>query len=256
MVRGAFFRDAGRVCLDRPYQSPEQTMRIWDLHPGFLNRQSLLGEHREIHAIHAILSQGKKGYSRHPETLRWRGRLAALWLRHQQVAAEMRLRGFNHFSPLPAPETEIVWPETFIDAPARQFALLAEKYAAREQGRIPLPVGLDELLFSHALSLTCRGLPAEKQPGTAGSFAETAEALVRLLRRPPTEKGMAEVLAILGVTRRDEADLLAFIRQEAGLGNQTAVLSELLLWPEIYSARTGSSTAPSLSNLQARISGS
>jgi hypothetical protein len=45
-------------------------MRVWDIHPGFLNRQSLLGEHREIHAIHTIVSRQKKGYSRHPETLR------------------------------------------------------------------------------------------------------------------------------------------------------------------------------------------
>ncbi|MBU3936302.1 MAG: pyrimidine dimer DNA glycosylase/endonuclease V, partial [Proteobacteria bacterium] len=126
-------------------------MRVWDIHPGFLNRQSLLGEHREIHAIHTILTLGKKGYSRHPETLRWRDHLGALWLRHEQVVVEMRVRGFNHFSPLLPPSgTEIIWPSVFIDAPSRQFELLAEKYAHKEQGRLPLPTSVDELLAGHA----------------------------------------------------------------------------------------------------------
>lgn len=44
-------------------------MRVWDIDPGYLNDKSLLGEHREIHAVHVILTQGKKGYARHPETL-------------------------------------------------------------------------------------------------------------------------------------------------------------------------------------------
>ena len=30
-------------------------MRIWDVNPGYLNRQSLLGEHRELHGIYIIL---------------------------------------------------------------------------------------------------------------------------------------------------------------------------------------------------------
>jgi hypothetical protein len=140
-------------------------MRVWDIHPGFLNRQSLLGEHREIHAIHTVLSQRKKGYSRHPETLRWQDHLGALWLRHEQVVTEMRLRGFNHFSPLPAPGTEIVWPSVFIDAPERQFGLLAEKYTKKEQGRIPLPANAEELLRAQTLFLASReALLAEAGP--------------------------------------------------------------------------------------------
>ncbi|MHC5058221.1 MAG: pyrimidine dimer DNA glycosylase/endonuclease V [Planctomycetota bacterium] len=70
-------------------------MRIWDLHPGYLNRQSLLGEHRELHAIVAILRDGKKGYSRHPETLRWRGHGWALRRRHMLLAAETVFRGYT-----------------------------------------------------------------------------------------------------------------------------------------------------------------
>ena len=48
-------------------------MRIWDINPGYLNRQSLLGEHRELHGIVSIILNIKKGYSKHPETIRWVG---------------------------------------------------------------------------------------------------------------------------------------------------------------------------------------
>ena len=52
-------------------------MRIWDVSPGYLNRQSLLGEHRELHGLVSILVHGKRGYSRHPETVRWAARRGA-----------------------------------------------------------------------------------------------------------------------------------------------------------------------------------
>jgi hypothetical protein len=60
----------------------------------------LLAEHRELHAIWNILTKGKKGYSHHPETLRWKGKLKALYLRHQDEVKEMQKRGYNHRSPL------------------------------------------------------------------------------------------------------------------------------------------------------------
>jgi hypothetical protein len=92
-------------------------VRIWDLDPAVLCDRHLLGEHRELHAVWAILTTGKRGYSRHPETLRWRGRLAALHARHEAQVAEMRRRGFRHASPLDcrlatgaARQTELVGP--------------------------------------------------------------------------------------------------------------------------------------------------
>lgn len=75
-------------------------MRIWDVDPACLCDQHLLGEHRELHAIWSILTTGKRGYGRHPETLRWRGRLAALYRRHDEQVAEMGRRDFRHLSPL------------------------------------------------------------------------------------------------------------------------------------------------------------
>lgn len=75
-------------------------MRIWDIDPGKLCRNHLLAEHRELHAIWNILTLGKKGYSKHPETLRWRGKLKALYLRHEREVEEMKERGYRHKSPL------------------------------------------------------------------------------------------------------------------------------------------------------------
>ena len=75
-------------------------MRIWDISPKKLCRNHLLGEHRELHAIWSVLVNGKQGYARHPETLRWRGKLKALYSRHEALVREMSVRGYRHRSPL------------------------------------------------------------------------------------------------------------------------------------------------------------
>ncbi|MFA6282058.1 MAG: pyrimidine dimer DNA glycosylase/endonuclease V [Candidatus Omnitrophota bacterium] len=75
-------------------------MRIWDIEPDKLCRNHLLGEHRELHAIWSVLTKNKKGYSRHPETLRWKNKLAALYLRHEQLIDEMKKREYRHHSVL------------------------------------------------------------------------------------------------------------------------------------------------------------
>ena len=75
-------------------------MRIWDVSPKILCRQHLLGEHRELHALWTIISENKKGYSKHPETLRWYGKLHALFLRHEELVSELISRGYKHSSPL------------------------------------------------------------------------------------------------------------------------------------------------------------
>lgn len=55
-----------------------------------------------MHAVWAVLTGDKTGYRNHPETLRWRGRLAALYERHADLVTEMSARGYNHASPLDA----------------------------------------------------------------------------------------------------------------------------------------------------------
>lgn len=52
-------------------------MRVWDVNPGYLNRQSLLGEHREIHGVFVVITAGKKGYARHPGYYRQLGPLVS-----------------------------------------------------------------------------------------------------------------------------------------------------------------------------------
>lgn len=103
-------------------------MRIWDVHPSALCRRHLLGEHRELHGLWNILTQGKTGYSRHPETRRWEGKLAALYARHDALVAEMERRGYTHRSPLePARATGAARQDELITPLAEQWALLGEK---------------------------------------------------------------------------------------------------------------------------------
>jgi hypothetical protein len=106
-------------------------MRIWDLSPRRLCRQHLLGEHRELHAIWTVLTEDRKGYSRHPETLRWKGKLRALYLRHDALVDEMSQRGYDHVSPLEKrlARGKAVQDAT-VDPPRRQVRLLRSKGCA------------------------------------------------------------------------------------------------------------------------------
>lgn len=112
-------------------------MRIWDVDPGCLCRQHLLGEHRELHGLWNIHTLGREGYRRHPETVRWEGKLAALFTRHERLVREMERRGYRHGSPLDASlATGSEVQDEYVDSPERQLELLREKPCA-----CPLPVG-------------------------------------------------------------------------------------------------------------------
>ncbi len=50
----------------------------------------------------SVIIQNKKGYSKHPETIKWIGKLKALYIRHNQQVNEMKNRGYDHQSPLDA----------------------------------------------------------------------------------------------------------------------------------------------------------
>lgn len=103
-------------------------MRIWDLSPTELCRQHLLGEHRELHALWQILTEGRRGYAHHPETRRWRGKLHALYVRHQALVAEMQRRGYRHDSPLdPSLATGDAIQDDYVDTPDRQRSILRTK---------------------------------------------------------------------------------------------------------------------------------
>jgi hypothetical protein len=103
-------------------------MRIWDIAPSKLCRQHLLGEHRELHAIWSVLVNRKAGYSRHPETLRWKGKLAALYQRHEKLVNEMLGRGYKHASPLDAKLANgLAVQNEFVDTVGKQKDILREK---------------------------------------------------------------------------------------------------------------------------------
>jgi Pyrimidine dimer DNA glycosylase len=103
-------------------------MRVWDIESDLLCNSHLLGEHREIHAIWTILTENKKGYSHHPETLRWKGKLLALYNRHEAVVSEMIKRGFSHKSALKKElATGSKMQSVFVDQPYRQQMILQSK---------------------------------------------------------------------------------------------------------------------------------
>jgi len=54
-----------------------------------LCRNHLLGEHRELHAMWVVITENKKWYYLHPETLRWNGKLKAMYLRHDKLVSEI-----------------------------------------------------------------------------------------------------------------------------------------------------------------------
>jgi hypothetical protein len=103
-------------------------LRIWDIEPRKLCRSHLLGEHRELHAIWTIIIENKKGYSLHPETIRWKGKLKALYIRHEKLVKEMKQRGYNHLSPLNKKFAQGKSKQnTFIDLPKQQIQILRKK---------------------------------------------------------------------------------------------------------------------------------
>jgi len=170
-------------------------MRVWDINAGFLNDKSLLGEHREIHGIASILLNNKKGYSHHPETLRWKGCTNALIIRHDLIAEEMKLRGFRHMSPLEGNTGDTNWPAYHLDSPASQYEILKIKYIDKVQGRIPLPRNTQELWAAHKYSIMARNYNTYKNYGhtiarNEITFVQLSMELALILRDPPDIKAL------------------------------------------------------------------
>ncbi len=176
-------------------------MRIWDVSPGYLNRQSLLGEHRELHGIVSIITNNRKGYSKHPETLRWSGYGWALTARHKLLAAEMALRKFNERSPVSMNGNEGLWPPVCIDDPVKQFDILAKKYIEKEKGRILLPQTAQQLWSHHKYSILARDVVLYKEIGrtVAGmspgdDFSSLFNLLTKKLQCAPSAGGIRNAI--------------------------------------------------------------
>ena len=169
--------------------------------PGYLNRQSLLGEHRELHGLYSILVNRKVGYSRHPETLRWVGRLAALRRRHAHLIAEMAVRGYVDRTPLARSRPPVRWPETFVTTPRDQYLLLEAKYRDKQKGRIALPGSAQDLWAQHKYSVMARDPEQYRVIGRRVSrlrrtadFAPLADDLVAMLRVDPPPPRLCNAL--------------------------------------------------------------
>jgi len=115
-------------------------MRVWDLPPSRLCRQHLLAEHRELHAIWSILTKGKRGYSFHPEVLRWKNKLKALYKRHEALAAEFKQRGYKHETPLDARLAKGAGKQNeFVNTLAEQKKILRAKHCKCKTRNARLP---------------------------------------------------------------------------------------------------------------------
>jgi hypothetical protein len=176
-------------------------VRVWDVPAGYLNRQSLLAEHREIHGLLSIIVHGKRGYSRHPETLRWAGCLSGLARRHAWVVAEMRLRGYSDRSPVDEPRGPLLWPAGFVTSAAGQYQLLRAKYRGKAPGRIPLPGGVQQLWAHHKYSVMARDPAAYRTLGRRvarmrrdAEIAPLTDELVSVLRRDPLRGRLVNAL--------------------------------------------------------------
>jgi hypothetical protein len=184
-------------------------VRIWDVPPGYLDRLSLLGEHRELHGLFSILVSGKTGYSHHPETIRWVGCVAGLCRRHDLLVAEMRLRGYDHLSPLTRSRTRMRWPGTFVDEPRRQYSILRAKYRTKEQGRLPLPRTARQLWEHHRYSVLARNTvlcrAIDRRVTRGADLASLSTELVLLLRDAPPPRSLTRAADRV---RRDGQDLI------------------------------------------------
>ena len=230
-------------------------MRIWDVNPGYLNRQSLLGEHRELHGIVSIIRNNKKGYSKHPETLRWVGYGWALKQRHKLLVAEMILRGYIDKSPVLLRSKPELWPENYIDSPAVQLSILKRKYENLVQGRIPLPKNAQQLWAQHKYSVMARDIASYQRMGKwvttkngTKQINDVALELNTLLRQPPETRLIENTLLHMwgyvseyspvsgkAVTTLPKQKLLTTIQQLAlanrvGYLLESTALAELCAW--------------------------
>lgn len=213
-------------------------MRVWDLHPGYLSRGNLLGQHAEIHAVWSVVVNERQGYSRHPETIRWRSQLPWLnWL-HRLTAAEMALRGYKHASPLAGEPGPAVGLE-YVDPPAVQLALLADKYRGKSGGRMQLPHSVACFWGQHRHSVMVRceekyntmaAQAASLQGASLAAAGDYLAAVCDLLAQPADPRLLHRVLCQLAKEQNlSAADCNSLAKRLYAVGEELTILTDAML---------------------------
>ena len=222
-------------------------MRVWDVHPEYLDRGGLLGQHVEIHAITSVLD-GARGYGNHPEVLRWAGRFAALEEVHGITVQEMRLRGFNHRSPLsPVSERGSAEHPPSLIPPTDQMELIRGKLRERGGvGRIPAPDRGTTFWAQHKYSVMARGyrqyrelsaaMPGYGDLGIADS-GDLVGTILCAVRRPVLPGALHNTLDHIWGHLKREADPTERAEYEAARdgGDAERALMRLFAMAEKYS---------------------
>jgi hypothetical protein len=90
----------------------EITMRMWMINPKMLCRQHLLGEHGELHKWLPWFEKGRKVHGRFYPVVQIQ--FNGYKERHDLLALELLLRGWNHGSPIKkVPDFKTMYPEYY-----------------------------------------------------------------------------------------------------------------------------------------------
>ena len=173
-------------------------MCIWDINPGYLNNRSLLGEHVEIHKIFSMINKNKVEQYK---IKKWKKYRWALMKRHDIIVSEMKIRGFNHYSPIFSDINIFKWPKEYLVSPRKQFDILKEKYKMKDRGRIPIPISAQNLWAHHKYSIMARDYNEYKRIGRYLSNVRPNNdskrfyiELIELMRNVPRSKGILNAI--------------------------------------------------------------
>jgi hypothetical protein len=144
--------------------------------------------------------------------VRWATALSALAVRHRQLVAEMRLRGYTDRTPLSCGTSRADWPSSFVTLPADQVTLLRQKYVGKEKGRISLPRSAQELWAQHKYSVMARSPQTYRALGRAvarmrhnSSYSTLLEELTWILRDAPSQGRLLNAVEHMWGYVRDHA---------------------------------------------------
>lgn len=138
-------------------------MRLWSLHPRYLDRAGLTAAWREALLAQAVLAGRTRGYTRHPQLERFRGSsdpVAAIGAFLEGIRAEATSRGYR-FDP------------TRIDRPPDPDP--SGMPSASWAGSVPVTDGQLALEWGHLMAKL-----AVRSPQTAATWRELAPELVEV----------------------------------------------------------------------------